>query len=265
MKPGALCSACLNVNRSPERKERKMAKDTSKEKSNWGISPPNPSMQKALENRWRKFTIAGAVVVAGIVISASLLGVAGASNGANLVLGQPNNATSRTSLSASFTGEGDVFESLYFAPSNSGNFGVGVWGGVLTANGEEGSNQGAGVWGTGGVHPRGLENPKLGTGVQGDGSRVGVGARSATGRALDVRGKAYFSNAGQGIISAGSRRKLVTNAKLDADALILVTLQGSAGNGVYLSHAKKIDATSFKVVLNKPAAVNTPFAWFIVN
>lgn len=104
------------------------------------------------------------------------------------------------------------------------------------------------------------------TGVQGSApAGIGVRARSDTGTALRVDGKAQFSNSGKATIPVGATSKLVTGAILDSSAAILVTLQGNPGPGVSVHYVQKMSATSFKVVLNKPAARSVAFGWFVVN
>lgn len=174
-----------------------------------------------------------------------------------------------------------------------GGRGVGVSGGVYDETGEAFVSSGVGVAGTSITESEaaagfdigetdGMETPS-GIGVLGMGSRrgvvgtgpqvgvfgrspaVGVRAESPAGVALDVRGKAQFSNSGRGTIAAGASNKLVTGAKLTANSTVLVTLQGNAGPGVHVQYVLKVNSTSFKVFLNKPAARNVIFGWFIVN
>jgi len=240
----------------------------------------------------------GAAFVAAAVAAgatAALPSVAQADDGDALLVGKDNFSTSRTHLYANVPendsglyvsctqpfrtvivgtghfgvrGEGRLPGGLgisgHFYEPEGGGFGTAVRGIVFASNGKDPSEKGVGVWGLSGVLPLPGDMPS-GTGVQGDGIQVGVGARSATGRALDVRGKACFSSSGSSVISCGSHTKTVSGVALDENALILVTLQGYAGCGVCVSYAQKITDTSFKVVLNKPASKQTPFAWFVIN
>jgi hypothetical protein len=86
------------------------------------------------------------------------------------------------------------------------------------------------------------------------------------GTALRVNGVASFSRSGRGSISHGHAGTTVTvPSGVATGALILVTLQGSAGSGVYLRYAKRTTATTFQVVLNKTATSKVSFAWMILN
>ena len=147
--------------------------------------------------------------------------------------------------------------------------GPGVWGSggyttksdPLPGTGVQGEGIKAGVAGFSGVLP----NSNLdGTGVRGVGSNIGVQAES-DGRALNVQGKAYFSSSGSDFIPAGSASKVVSGVALDENALVLATLQESAGRDICVHYAKKISDTSFEVVLNKSTRNGARFAWFIIN
>ena len=83
--------------------------------------------------------------------------------------------------------------------------------------------------------------------------------------ALDVEGVAAFSRAGKGKIAKGKSFVNVTvPGGLVASALVLVTLQ-NAGTGVLLWYARRISATAFTVRLNKAAATDTVFSWFVIG
>jgi hypothetical protein len=86
------------------------------------------------------------------------------------------------------------------------------------------------------------------------------------GTALKVNGQAFFSRAGRSTIAKGKSTVTVAGlTNIGTSAAILVTLQGSAGSGVYLRYAKRLNSQQFQVVLNKAATSTVPFAWMIVN
>jgi hypothetical protein len=94
----------------------------------------------------------------------------------------------------------------------------------------------------------------------------GLRASAPTGIALEVDGPAMFSRSGRGSIAKGHSSTTVTGlTNLGTSALILVTLQGSAGSGVVLRYAKRLASTKFQVVLNKAAASKVYFAWMVLN
>lgn len=161
-----------------------------------------------------------------------------------------------------------------YEASNVPGWGVAVVGMVFgTAPAPDGgptlSDNGIGVAGYSRTDEEDMPHPDpnemTGIGVLGLGSRKGVLAMSKNGRALDVRGKAYFSSSGYDIIPEGSTKKIVSGVVLDENALVLVTLQSSAGRNVYVSYAQKISDTSFEVRLSRQTRQEAKFAWFIIN
>ena len=91
---------------------------------------------------------------------------------------------------------------------------------------------------------------------------------AADGTALRVEGRATFSRSGRASVSKRHSTRTVTVASggIASDALILVTLQASAGGGVYVRYARRTSATTFQVVLNKAATTSTAtFAWIILG
>jgi len=88
----------------------------------------------------------------------------------------------------------------------------------------------------------------------------------AAGTALRVDGRAHFSRSGKATIAKGTAHKHVTVASgIGTGAMILVTLQGSAGTGRYVRYAKRASTTSFEVWLNTTSAYNVQFAWLIID
>jgi hypothetical protein len=90
----------------------------------------------------------------------------------------------------------------------------------------------------------------------------------ANGTALQVIGRTSFSRSGLGTIPKGkSKVTIVVPTGVEATSMILATLQGSAGTGVYLRYARKLatSTTKFEVVLNKASASEVSFAWFILG
>jgi hypothetical protein len=89
---------------------------------------------------------------------------------------------------------------------------------------------------------------------------------SPAGTALKVEGRAAFSRSGVGTIAKKHSSLTVTvPTGVDTTSMILATLQGSGGSGVYLKYAKRMTATTFKVALNKKAKSAVTFAWMILG
>jgi hypothetical protein len=89
---------------------------------------------------------------------------------------------------------------------------------------------------------------------------------TAAGTALKVEGRATFSRSGRVTITKTHGGCTVTVASgISATTLILATLQGSAGTGVYLVYAKYASPTTFTIKLNKAATSTVQIAWFIIG
>lgn len=234
---------------------------------------------RAYKWKWRKLLAVGAVTALGAGISALLPEKAEASGVNPVELGKVNKTGSLTTIHNNNEGqtallckaggfatddgdvgiEGVVLRTVY-APKLPGFYPTGVLGHVTSSLGAP-SQSGVGVQGFSGVGP--TTGPQ-GTGVRGVGSQIGVCAES-TRRALDVKGKAYFSSAGTGYISAGAAQKTIYGIVADKNAVILVTLQGPAGKNVSVRYVNRRSASSFTVYLTGKAANKVKFGWFIVN
>jgi hypothetical protein len=89
---------------------------------------------------------------------------------------------------------------------------------------------------------------------------------SPWGTALKVQGRASFTRSGKATVAKKHSTLTVTVPSIiETTSMILVTLQGSGGSGVWLKYAKRVDATHFKVVLNKKTKSAVDFAWMIVD
>jgi hypothetical protein len=142
---------------------------------------------------------------------------------------------------------------------SSGVGASGVWG-RSTASG------GAGVTGDGpgyGLHGRST----AGIGARGASTTgTGVSAESTSGTALGVIGKASFSRSGK--VSLARRKSSIVvpvASGVSTSAMILVTLQGDAGSGVYVKYARRWSATSIKIQLNKKSIKASSIAWMILD
>jgi hypothetical protein len=103
-----------------------------------------------------------------------------------------------------------------------------------------------------------------GVGVFGDTTDgIGVIARSTTGTALDVRGKATFSRSGQVTVAAGTTTKKITLAGVTTASMILATAQQDGT--VYVRSAVPASG-SFTIHLtgNAPAG-GLNVAYFVLN
>jgi hypothetical protein len=88
----------------------------------------------------------------------------------------------------------------------------------------------------------------------------------AQGTALKVEGRAAFSRSGKATITKTHSGCTVTvGSGISANTLILATLQGSAGTGVYLLYAKYASPTTFTIKLNRAATSTAQIAWFIIG
>lgn len=264
-------------------------------------------MERAGEVTRRGLITGGIAAAIGAIASMVAPGKAGAADGDSLKVGQGNTGSSTTGLSAAIPEDGRALDvrdtqkkgvavygegrqgvwgssnvsggggvwGLFFAQPDALD-GVGVWGGVLTPDGEEGGERGVGVWGTAGAgtHPRGLE-VVCGAGVQGDGSKVGVvgnsqsgvGVRASSpdGVALDVRGRTHLSRSGRTTIRRGARFAKVTGHQVSPASMIHATIQQHPGANVYITYAARTSATSFAIWLNRKAPTNIKVAWVILD
>jgi hypothetical protein len=126
-----------------------------------------------------------------------------------------------------------------------------------------------GVSGAGETGIRGMSIAPGGAGVLGwahSSKAIGVVAESAEGGlALQVRGRAVFSNSGVLTVPAGSSSVEKTSVPLNKASLVLATIQGNVA-GVYLQGVvARASAGSFTVHLSKAVSRNTKVAWFILN
>jgi hypothetical protein len=93
-------------------------------------------------------------------------------------------------------------------------------------------------------------------------------AYSSRGTAIEAEGIVRFSRSGKATIPRKKSTVTVTmtlDTSISESAMILATLQGSGGSGVYLKYAKRVDATHFKVALNKKCSSAVTFAWMILG
>ncbi len=157
--------------------------------------------------------------------------------------------------------------------------GTGVWGSGLRAGvegvasaggtgvyGHHAGTTGIGVWGeTAGVGSAvyGLATAN-GVGLNGDsGTGIGVRAKSSSGKALEVLGKATFSRSGFVTIAEGATSKAVTLAGVTTASMILATAQQNTAISVKAAVAT---AGKFTVYLtgNAPAG-GLKVAYFVMN
>ena len=218
----------------------------------------------------RKLLSIGAAAALGVGISTLLPEEAGAAGINPVELGKENKTGSLTTIHNTSEGqtalvckgggfttddghigiEGMVLRDAY-APNQPGFYPTGVLGRVISTVGTP-SQKGVGVQGFSGLDP---STGPQGTGVRGVGNQIGVRAESSR-RALDVKGKAYFSSAAQ---------KPIYGVVADKNAIILATLQGPAGDNMSVRYVNRRSAVSFTVYLTGKATQKVKFGWFIVN
>ena len=151
----------------------------------------------------------------------------------------------RTDVGAGVEGQSDTGEGVY--GHNTGASGIGVHG---KTNGS-----GSGVYG---------EATGPGAGVFGDAPNgTGVLARSTSGVALNVIGKAKFSRSGVVTFAAGTSSKTVTLAGVTTASMILATAQQ---NTTRLVKAAVPGTGSFTIKLNGAAPTGgLKVAYFVLN
>jgi hypothetical protein len=206
----------------------------------------------------RRDAIIGALALAAGTLLATKPDTALAADGDAMHLGTMMSGTGATYLLRSPSGLwGGGSNSLAILNGSDGTRDYAVWGNTGTVAGA-GST---GVWGRGtaaGFFGVFAENYAVGG--------IGLKASAPLGVALQVDGPAAFSRSGKGAIQKGHASATVNvPSGVSTGALILVTLQGSAGTGRYVRYARRVSATSFRVYLSKSAAAKVYFAWFILN
>jgi hypothetical protein len=199
----------------------------------------------------RRDAIIGALALAAGSLIAAKPEVALAGNGSNVVVGSQVYGSGPTMLS--LTSDATAFGTPY---------------GTATLNGPfAGSSL---VYAVEGLTESGAAPSSAG--VRGKGTLVGhygvlAEHASTAGAALRVTGMASFSRSSTATVPKGhSSKTVIVTTGIGTGAMILVTLQASAGTGVYVRYAKRTSATAFQIVLNKAATTTTAkVAWFILN
>jgi hypothetical protein len=198
----------------------------------------------------RRHAIVGALALAAGTLIASTPDVALATNGEPITAGHSFFASAENAFRLTSDGTIAGDELSYAVINRGGTTGVAIrsFGGTVFSAAPVGSS-----------------------GVLGEAwyaQHLGVMAvnHSPWGTALRVEGRASFQRSGKAAIGKKHSTAVVTVASgIDTNSLILVTLQGSGGSGVYLKYAKRMTATTFKVALNKKATSAVAFAWMIVD
>lgn len=96
---------------------------------------------------------------------------------------------------------------------------------------------------------------------------VGVSAQNMNGGvALEVVGKTKLQRSGVATTVVGSAYKNITvSGGLTTASKFLVTMQGSPGVGVYVTYAKRISSTQFRVQFNKACTAAAKLAWMVLD
>jgi len=96
----------------------------------------------------------------------------------------------------------------------------------------------------------------------------GVFARNDHGgTALGVSGGVSLSRSGTASIGKNKSSVSITvpGGPLTGSSKFLVTLQKTAGSGVFVAYAKKTSSTKFKVYLNKKASTSSSVSWMVLD
>ena len=198
----------------------------------------------------RREAIMGALALTAGSLIASRPATAAALYGDPVVAGGSVYAASGNTFYLNVGGTGAGTEIAQAMVNRNGTIGepVQAFGGIVMPAAPTGS---AGVWG-----------------FAWDAAHYGVHAEHyrAAGVALKVIGRVSLSRSGKATITKGHSGCTVTVASgVDPTSLIVATLQGSAGTGVYLRYAKRANATTFTIKLNKAATATVSVAWFIIG
>ncbi len=216
-----------------------------------GAARPNTTAEQVLS---RREAIVGGLALAAGSLLALKPKTAAAADGDIVHVGgwhTGNDATTFQRTSSSGPTDSEVsLNDLYYGA----HFGVkaGVFGNALP--------------GSAAVKAEAYGDGKYGVYATASGAATGVYAASG-GTALDVIGVAKFSRSGKITIPKGQKSATVTlqNGAIATTAIILATLQGSAGVGNHIRWAKRQSATKFQVILTKAASVNVSCGWFIIG
>lgn len=91
-------------------------------------------------------------------------------------------------------------------------------------------------------------------------------ASAANGAALRVEGTMSMTRSGKAKISKRKQSVTVTvPGGVSTGALIMSTLQGSGGSGVYIKYAKRASSTQIKIVLSKAATSTVYVGWMVLG
>jgi hypothetical protein len=137
-----------------------------------------------------------------------------------------------------------------------GTGGYGVYGGGSTYGmyGSTSSTTGSGVVGV---------NYATGSGVQGVADQgTGVLAKSSSGTALRVNGKAVFSRSGLVSVPSGAKSVQVTMSGVTTTSMILATVQQS---GAFYVKSAVPASGSFTININKAPSSPVAVAYFVLN
>ena len=96
-------------------------------------------------------------------------------------------------------------------------------------------------------------------------SGPGVQARSTTGPALKVLGRAQFSLSGVAVVQAGRATVTVNNVSLSNGSLVLALIQGNVSGTWVRSVVLDLVGDKFTIRLNKVVPSATFVGWFAVN
>ena len=95
---------------------------------------------------------------------------------------------------------------------------------------------------------------------------AGIVARAPTNAdALRVHGRALFSSAGAGVVAQNARSGGVVDGTVSEKSHVTVTLTGDPGNQASVAWVQRHPGLGFMLHLDRPAAAETPFTYFIVE
>lgn len=156
-----------------------------------------------------------------------------------------------------------------------------VWGIALHNPSVPGFQGRVGVQGEGPVGVYGRSESDYGIGVEGDAvgqsgigvfavasgaGGIGVYAYAPSGAdALQVSGKASFSQSGKLTVPAGANQATMAGVELSGDSLVLASLQENRPGVTVRATVPNPAASSFTVFLTQAVATASVVGWFVVN